>query len=1226
TRDVGSYISAGGIGQAGSISIISQDGGINTTRGNIESSSEGGFSGNIYLEAKNNISTGNLRSSSNFGYGGKIDISSKNGAIDTTAGSINSTGNGFINLDNPDESIVGNSGNISLNASGNINTGNITSSTNFGTAGNINLISQNGIINTTQGDINSSTDLGIAGNIVLGSSSKITTGNVNSSSQIGNGGNINISSKNGAIDTTAGYIKSTGGFVKGAEMLSDFGKSGNISLNAFGDISTREINSSTYFGTAGNINLLAGGNINLSGDLRSEITGGNGIAGNITLQAKGDISNNVVKDAEGKVISSTPIIINASSRNDSNSEFSTININSSEGSVIFDSVQISTTNFGQRFAGDIVINSKEWISLTNSQISSNGNFGRIFLGKNNPLEQEQSVFPAVIDIKNSSLSTTNKLIDNLNGQDREIVIDGDAGGINIYANLVSLSDISILESNTYGEGDSGNVDIKTQNLTITGGSEVLSQTYGAGDAGDIMINPLNDKASSSVTISGVAPFRKDEQGNEIILDENNNPTGGFSSGLFASTEDAATGDGGNITVNTGTLNIKDGGVISARSRSQGDAGNVDINVDTLNITGGGQILTPAFGSGKGGDIKITASGDINISGVDTEYGNRFQKIQNAFIAGGLTPEQAFQRTQFTVDTLGNSASGGFAPSGLGSLSFDSTSAKGAGNISVTSTNGSIFLNLGAEISTDSNGKGRAGNIVLNARDQIFIQNSSLYSDGNYGLIFIGANPPDSSVPVPNRIDIVNSSVTTNNTDPDTFAGDITLNAKENISLTNSKISSDGNFGLIFIGNQNTSPQMLSLDNSNITATNSSIVNNPNGKTVDSGNISIYANTVELKKKSYIDTATFRNGNAGNISIYANNKIYLEESKIYSTAEKSATGNAGSIFIGNESIIPKQVILQDAQITVNDLRESPSQQPQSQNGNPVQLNSDSVTESNTVADEPISGEANNGEQAGNVKITTDRLLLDNGSITATSKAVNGGNIDLNVKELLLMRNGSQINATAGGTGSGGNVSINTEDSPQGFVVALQDDSPSGNDIIAKADKGEGGEINIYTLGRFGFAKGIAEEGNKTNNIDASSNSGDPGRVTLNTPDTDPDSGLNSLPEDVTDPSNKIDQSCAASKNEQSNEFTITGRGGLPPSPDQIQSGDAVWEDTRPITKNPEKLQSETTTSTLTSQEDTNKITPATGWVFNEKGEVTLVSSTPKATPEKLSFTPKSCPTR
>ncbi|MEO0843032.1 MAG: filamentous hemagglutinin, partial [Cyanobacteria bacterium J06643_5] len=110
----------------------------------------------------------------------------------------------------------------------------------------------------------------------------------------------------------------------------------------------------------------------------------------------------------------------------------------------------------------------------------------------------------------------------------------------------------------------------------------------------------------------------------------------------------------------------------------------------------------------------------------------------------------------------------------------------------------------------------------------------------------------------------------------------------------------------------------------------------------------------------------------------------------------------------------------------------------------------------------------------------------------------------------------------------------------------------------------------------------------------------------------------------DPSNLIAQGCDAFDEEEISEFTVTGRGGLPPSPEEPFSSDGVWEDMRLQDVDGEEEQKKLTSQKDDKEENSSiaKINPATGWEFNEKGEVTLLSAS-NTTPHKLGSVSQGC---
>lgn len=96
-----------------------------------------------------------------------------------------------------------------------------------------------------------------------------------------------------------------------------------------------------------------------------------------------------------------------------------------------------------------------------------------------------------------------------------------------------------------------------------------------------------------------------------------------------------------------------------------------------------------------------------------------------------------------------------------------------------------------------------------------------------------------------------------------------------------------------------------------------------------------------------------------------------------------------------------------------------------------------------------------------------------------------------------------------------------------------------------------------------------------------------------------------------------------------------------NPSETLSSDAVWEDSRlPSVRETPSLQSggalsndfvniKDNADTVTTTQPSNPaetLLPATGWVFNNQGEVTLIAQAPNATPYNLRSNPTTCRVR
>ena len=246
------------LGTGGNISLTSTQGTIDTTAGDLNSASFFGNGGAIALFANGNITTGNLYSyaSSGAGNGNSITLTSTQGAVDTTAGSLNSAAGG-----------TGNGGAIAISSNGNITTDRVETSAlnytsgNSGNSGAISLISDNGSISTGE----------------LLSPSQANFGSS------GDSGAISLTANNGSITTNGRIWSFSLASVDGGSGNS--GNGGAITLTARDDITTIQdtlnSRSQSYFGASslgGAINLITGNGNVFTGNLTSSGASGGAIA------------------------------------------------------------------------------------------------------------------------------------------------------------------------------------------------------------------------------------------------------------------------------------------------------------------------------------------------------------------------------------------------------------------------------------------------------------------------------------------------------------------------------------------------------------------------------------------------------------------------------------------------------------------------------------------------------------------------------------------------------------------------------------------------------------------------------------------------------------------------------------------------------------------------------------------------------------------------------------
>ncbi|MBW4605594.1 MAG: filamentous hemagglutinin N-terminal domain-containing protein [Calothrix sp. FI2-JRJ7] len=293
----------------------------------------------------------------------------------------------------------------------------------------------------------------------------------------------------------------------------------------------------------------------------------------------------------------------------------------------------------------------------------------------------------------------------------------------------------------------------------------------------------------------------------------------------------------------------------------------------------------------------------------------------------------------------------------------------------------------------------------------------------------------------------------------------------------------------------------------------------------------------------------------------------------------------------------------------------------------------VTVSSKITrDEIYLGDTSKLGTAGNLDIQARNILLDTSAkITSETDLGRGGNINLLVRDLLLMRRGSQISTSAGrldSAGDGGNITI---DIPTGFIVAPPQEN---NDITTNAYLGSGGKVQIDAISLFGVAPLSREDLVRKLKINNGTNSSvlDPdslptsditaisqenptlnGIVNINTLDNSINRTIINLPTQLVE--QKVAQSCSSNIVRGESQFVVTGRGGLPISPrDLIRTNTTLEPDWVSVGRGDSESRQDSlpyapSKINTDSSRYPMKIVEAQGWVRSSKGDLYLVANTP-----------------
>jgi filamentous hemagglutinin family protein len=690
--------------------------------------------------------------------------------------------------------------------------------------------------------------------------------------------------------------------------------------------------------------------------------------------------------------------------------------------------------------------------------------------------------------------------------------DGDAGTLNVKANFVEVTSVNFLGPSGLfapvapgANGNGGVLNITSDRVRLADGAQIVVSTFGLGHGGT-----LNLKANE-VEVIGTAPD-------------------GSSTGLFANVEFAATGNGGNIQIETDRVRVADGAQISVSTFGMGNGGTLTLNANEVELIGMNRFFGGLFANvdgfettGNGGNLRITSDrllvADGATIGVNAfsagKGGNLTINTENLRLTGGGTIEAITTSTgngglidvkAKEIEAIGELA---FVPfrnsvaSGLTAAVADDLATGRGGEIRIQTE--SLRLLDGAQIAVSTNGIGNSGNLNIQANEIELIGRGEGQASGLFA----------------------NAIIEKGN------GGDINL-ATDRLTVRDGATISVSNFPS---ANLDFSPGQGQAGNLNIKA-RSILLDNQGTLTADTvsgnrGNINIQSQDLQLRQGSRISTDASGEGGGGNIAITTGNLSILGNSAI--SADSNRLGSGGNIDIKG--------------------------------------------------------------------LSPARFLLDRSRISATGGQ---GNITLQAP-LIELRRGSQISTNGRGTAPGGNIIIDTN-----LLFAIANEN---SDISANAQQSRGGRVIVRTQGLFGIKP--RKQLTALSDITATSELGSEfsGVVQIIDPNVDRTISAVVLPSQVVDVSNQIVAGCPA---DEGNTFVVTGRGGLPENPSQTLQGRSIWQDLRALEGENDSVETRDRSS-----QQTSKITEAQGWVQSSDGKVHLVSRTSEGMTQTFSQQPVNC---
>jgi filamentous hemagglutinin family protein len=723
------------------------------------------------------------------------------------------------------------------------------------------------------------------------------------------------------------------------------------------------------------------------------------------------------------------------------------------------------------------------------------------------------------------------------------------------------------------QGNGGNLQISTGNLEVLNGGQISASTRGIGNAGNIVIT-----ASDRVSFNG------------------GSSNGRFPSAAFSDVQSTAQGNGGTVQITANVLEVTNGAQLTANTAGRGNAGNVVVRVRdrALFDTGVAFSNVQPGARGNGGTVQITAkildvlntslsantSSIGNAGRVEISVGDR-ATFQNSFVSSKVNPSgqgqggdvqitathiNVLDGAQVFATTEGKGNAGNLIIQAHGQVLFNNGRALSRVDPGATGNGGDLRIMAhalevinGSQLIASTGGIGNAGNVVIQVSDHTIFNQASAFSgvetsaQGNGGNLQITTH----------TLDLLNGAQLIAATQGQGTAGNILVQATQAITIRGTNPSTGLPSGLFTSTTGTGNAGTITLTTPAFRLTDGAILEARTLTAGNSGDIFLQANTIDLLRGGQINALTQGPGNAGGVILVANERISLTGTDPTFSIRAQQFPNLETFLTPNSGIF---------------VRSQTSSQISSQTPLPT-----------------LGG-------AGNITLTTPNLKLNQGIINAESATGDGGNITLNVQELLLLRNGSRISATAGTAqqgGNGGNIRIT---STKGFIVGVKSEN---SDITANAFTGKGGNVNITAQGIYGLQ--FRPQLTSLSDITASSTFGVNGVVTIDILGIDPSRGLVVLPTNLTDPTQQIGQTCGPI-NQQNNSFVITGRGGIPLSPEEPLEGRTIspgWIQLPEETKHPSAIEGQNTSQKSQQQE----IVEATGWLQDANGKIHLIAEIP-----------------
>jgi len=751
----------------------------------------------------------------------------------------------------------------------------------------------------------------------------------------------------------------------------------------------------------GNIQITTGSLVLTNGAQLLANTSGQGSAGNIVIRAREDVT------IQGRSPTDSTLPSAAFSRVNDRAIGRGGNIDiQARNLFVLDGARLIAGTLGQGNSGDIIINAtgqvrfagtgptgQTSVAFTNTEGNAIGNGGDI------------RITAASIELADGA-----QLLASTDGQ-------GNAGSILLRATgdvtVRGRAPNNVLPSaassrvGVDGNGRGGNIDIQSRNLFVLDGARLFAGTLGRGDSGDILIN-----ATGLVRFAG-------------------NSSNGQTSVAFTNVENDSIGRGGNISIAAETVEFLDGAQLVASTEGQGDAGsvtiratgdvtfrgrssnnqfpsavfsrvgadgrgrggNIDIRSRNLFVLDGARLFSGTLGEGDSGDIIINATGRVRFAGTSPtgQVSVAFTNSEGSAIGNGgninLTANvlEMADGAQLVASTSAQGNAGNvvirvgdrillngagtaiFSRINADSLALDDSIQLQGGTIDIRT--GSLSVLNGAQLLSNTNGQGDAGDVVIRASGDVLFQGLSAdqqLASAIFSRVDAGATGSGGSIDIQARnLFVLDGARLFSGTLGKGNSGDILIHATGQV-----RFAGTGPNGQVSVAFSNVE----------------------GGGVGNGGDIRISANGLELADGAQLVASTRAQGNAGNVILRVGDRLSLD-------------GSNTAIF----SSVGADTLALDDNIRLR--------------GGAIDIETGSLFLTNGAS--LVANTAGQGD-AGQVTIRAGRVLL-RGTETGIFSNVRGGAVGqggtVRIQTgALSIRRGAQLVASTDGQGNAGNIQV------------------------------------------------------------------------------------------------------------------------------------------------------------------------------------------------------------